>query len=176
MKKDIFVRVYLTNLGKYVEGYLIGEWVDVTTDTDWNDELNKIGVKANSNYEEYFITDFETNIDMKIEEYTSISELEKIAEQIEELNNTVDSDIFNAILDCSSDFEEAYNIAINGDYTYFDNVSDDSDLGHALIDEGYLFSGLDEKIKMYLDYESIGRDYVINVNGSFSNNGFIALY
>ena len=114
---------------------------------------------------------------MKINEYTSINELKKIAEQLEELNNTVDVDIFNAILSCSSDFEEAYNIAINGDYTYFDDVNDNSDLGHVLVDEGYLFSGdLDENIKMYLDYESIGRDYVINVNGSFSDNGFITLH
>lgn len=177
MKKDMFVKVYLTNLGKYVEGYLIGEQVDVTTNTDWNEELKNIGVKANSDYEEYFITDFESNIDIKINEYTSINELKKVAEQLEELNNTVDVDIFNAILSCSSDFEEAYTIAINGDYTYFDDVNDNSDLGHVLVDEGYLFNGdLDENIKMYLDYESIGRDYVINVNGSFSGNGFIALY
>ena len=28
--KDFYVKVYLTNLGKYVEGYLVGKWVDVT--------------------------------------------------------------------------------------------------------------------------------------------------
>jgi hypothetical protein len=27
--KDFYVKVYLTNLGKYVEGYLVGKWVDV---------------------------------------------------------------------------------------------------------------------------------------------------
>jgi hypothetical protein len=25
---NLYVRVYLTNLGKYVEGYLVGKWVD----------------------------------------------------------------------------------------------------------------------------------------------------
>ena len=58
---------------------------------------------------------------------------------------------------------------------YYDDVNDEDDLGHALVDEGF-FNNIDEKIKMYLDYESIGRDYMINVNGSFSDNGFIALY
>lgn len=66
-------------------------------------------------------------------------------------------------------------MATNGDYIYYDNVNDEDDLGHTLVDEGY-FNNIDEEIKMYLDYESIGRDYMINVNGCFSNNSFIALY
>jgi len=107
----------------------------------------------------------------------SISELEEMAEKIEELNNTTDIDIFKAILTCASDFDEAYNVAINGDYIYYSDVNDETDLGHALVDEGFFKDNItDEKIKMYLDYESIGRDYMINVNGSFSDNGFIALY
>lgn len=119
--KDFYVKVYLTNLGKYVEGYLVGKWVDVTSDTDWIEEL------------------------------------------------------FNAILDCNSDFDEAYEIAIDGNYTYYDDVDDEYDLGNTLVDEGFL-GHIDDNLKMYLDYEKIGRDYMINVNGSFSSNGFVALY
>ena len=140
--KDFYVKVYLTNLGKYVEGYLVGKWVDVTSDTDWIEELSNIGVKDNSDYEEYFITDVDT---------------------------------FNAILDCNSDFDEAYEIAIDGNYTYYDDVDDEYDLGNTLVDEGFL-GHIDDNLKMYLDYEKIGRDYMINVNGSFSSNGFVALY
>ena len=127
--KDFYVKVYLTNLGKYVEGYLVGKWVDVTSDTDW----------------------------------------------IEELIDIIDVDTFNAILDCNSDFDEAYEIAIDGNYTYYDDVDDEYDLGNTLVDEGFL-GHIDDNLKMYLDYEKIGRDYMINVNGSFSSNGFVALY
>lgn len=174
---NIYVSVFLTNLGKYVEGYLIGKWITLSTAINWKEELESIDVKDGTDYEEFFITDFESNANIKINEYISISELEEMAEKIEELNNTIDSDIFNAILDCSSDFDEAYNVAINGDYIYYSDVNDETDLGHALVDEGFFKDNItDEKIKMYLDYESIGRDYMINVNGSFSDNGFIALY
>ena len=163
--KDFYVRIYLTNLGKYLEGYLVGKWVDVKPYTDWIEELNNVGVKDNSDYEEYFITDVDTNVNIEIGEYTSINVLQKIAEQIEKLSDIIDVDTFNAILDCNSDFDEAYEIAIDGNYTYYDDVDDEYDLGN-----------IDDNLKMYLDYEKIGRDYMINVNGSFSNNGFVAVY
>lgn len=172
---NIYVNVFLTNLGKYTEGYLIGKWITLSTAINWTEELESIDVKDGTDYEEFFITDFESNANIKVNEYMSISELEEMAEQIEELNNTVDISIFQAIMCCASNFSEAYNIAINGNYIYYDDVNDEDDLGHALVDEGF-FNNIDEKIKMYLDYESIGRDYMINVNGSFSDNGFIALY
>lgn len=35
---------------------------------------------------------------------------------------------------------------------------------------------IDDNLKVYLDYEKIGRDYMINVNGSFYSNGFVAVY
>lgn len=173
---SIYVNLYLTNLGKYTEGYLIGKWITLSTDINWIDELESIGVKDNTDYEEFFVTDFESNTHIKINEYISISELKEMAEKIEELNNSIDSDIFNAILTCTTDFDEAYKIAINGEYIYFDNVSDENELGQTLVEEGFFSSNIDEKLKMYLDYESIGRDYMINVNGSFSDDGFIALY
>lgn len=173
--KDFYVRIYLTNLGKYLEGYLVGKWVDVKPYTDWIEELNNVGVKDNSDYEEYFITDVDTNVNIEIGEYTSINVLQKIAEQIEKLSDIIDVDTFNAILDCNSDFDEAYEIAIDGNYTYYDDVDDEYDLGNTLVDEGYL-GNIDDNLKMYLDYEKIGRDYMINVNGSFSNNGFVAVY
>ena len=174
---NIYVNIYLTNLGKYTEGYLIGKWITLSTAINWKEELESIDVKDGTDYEEFFITDFGSNANIKVNEYMSISELEEMAEKIEELNNTTDIDIFKAILTCASDFDEAYNVAINGDYIYYDDVNDETDLGHALVDEGFFKDNItDEKIKMYLDYESIGRDYMINVNGSFSDNGFIALY
>ena len=87
MTDDLYLNVYLTNLGKYNEGELLGKWVEVTTDTDWKEELKSIGVADNTEYEEYFITDLESNFGLHVNEYTSLQELNEIAEKIEEINN-----------------------------------------------------------------------------------------
>ena len=48
------LNVFLTNLGKYNEGELVGKWVSLPCD-DIEAELEEIGVGAEP-YEEYFIT------------------------------------------------------------------------------------------------------------------------
>ena len=55
------LKIFLTNLGKYNEGYLIGEWVTLPIDNDELEEVKKrIGI--NEYYEEWFITDYESDI------------------------------------------------------------------------------------------------------------------
>ena len=49
---------YITNLGKYNEGELIGRWIEFPIDEDdLKKALEEIGI--NEEYEEYFITDYE---------------------------------------------------------------------------------------------------------------------
>lgn len=52
------MNIYLTNLGKYNEGELIGEWVELPVSQE---ELQKVfeRIGINEEYEEYFITDYE---------------------------------------------------------------------------------------------------------------------
>lgn len=53
------MRIYLTNLGKYNEGELVGEWVDLPIEKENLQEVFKrIGIDGKQ-YEEYFITDYE---------------------------------------------------------------------------------------------------------------------
>ena len=95
--------IYLTNLGKYNEGYLIGKWVKLPVAADKLDEvLEEIGI--NEEYEEYFITDYETDFDgMRdvIGEYTSVVALNELAELIENLSEA-DEEKLGAILECES--------------------------------------------------------------------------
>lgn len=50
---------YVTNLGKYNEGELVGKWLDFpTTQTKINTVLKEIGIDG-TRYEEIFITDYE---------------------------------------------------------------------------------------------------------------------
>lgn len=53
------MKAYITNLGKYNEGCLVGKWIDFPIDEDdFTSELESIGVKENTMYEEWFITDY----------------------------------------------------------------------------------------------------------------------
>ena len=65
--------VYIANLGKYNEGYLVGAWF--TFPIDEEDVKEKIGL--NEQYEEYAIHDTD-NFPIAIGEYVSIEELNEI--------------------------------------------------------------------------------------------------
>ena len=50
------MKIYLTNLGKYNEGELVGKWFELPI-LDINEALLEIGVENGTPYEEFFITD-----------------------------------------------------------------------------------------------------------------------
>lgn len=78
------MRIYLTNLGKYNEGELVGKWV--TLPIDINEELKSIGVENGTEYEEYFITDYENDFHYKVDEYDDLTSLNRVAEYMEGKN------------------------------------------------------------------------------------------
>lgn len=91
---NIEVSVYIANLGKYNEGENIGAWLELpASEEEINQTLQKIGI--NSEYEEYFITDTDTNLDINISEYSNIYTL---SEAIETLQCAEDNaELYNAI-------------------------------------------------------------------------------
>ena len=68
------IAVYIANLGKYNEGYLVGAWF--TFPIDEEDVKEKIGL--NEQYEEYAIHDTD-NFPIAIGEYVSIEELNEVS-------------------------------------------------------------------------------------------------
>ena len=83
------LNLYISNLGKYVEGFLVGEWVELPVPTEELDEvLKRIGI--NEEYEEFFLTDWESEIyglTKVIGEYSNIYKLNELAETIEALDS-----------------------------------------------------------------------------------------
>ena len=81
------IKAYICNLGKYVEGTLVGEWVELPVLPEELDEaLKRIGI--DEKYEEFFITDSESDIEglsRVIGECSSIYELNELAEKIDNL-------------------------------------------------------------------------------------------
>lgn len=87
------IKIFLTNLGKYNEGELIGEWGELPcTDDKLEVTKERIGISdepdGNGNYyEEWFITDYETDIHgLKVGEYDDLDELNELAETLEDLD------------------------------------------------------------------------------------------
>lgn len=74
-------KIFITNLGKYNEGRLIGKWLELPCD-NLQKELESIGVKKGSAYEEAFITDYENNWDYKVGEYENINLLNDMAKEL----------------------------------------------------------------------------------------------
>ena len=90
---------FITNLGKYNEGFLVGEWVKFpVTNEEMQAVFRRIGIGRR--YEEWFITDYDcpdAAIGKALGEYESLSELNYLAGQIMELRES--DDFWQAVLD-----------------------------------------------------------------------------
>lgn len=71
--------VYIANLGKYNEGYLVGDWFRFPL----NEEEIAERIGLNAEYEEYAVHDTE-NFPMEVSEYISIEELNNIYDMLED--------------------------------------------------------------------------------------------
>lgn len=152
MTATTLLKVFITNLGKYNEGELIGEWVSLPVDeSELEEVLERIGI--NEEYEEYFITDFETEIDgLNVDEYSNIEELNELAEQLESLDE-YDLEKVGAIIETHGiDLKEA--IENIDDYTYYSGMSLE-DVAYEIVEECY---ELPEIAQRYFDYEAFARD------------------
>jgi len=163
------ISIYVTNLGKYNEGYLVGEWLELpATDEEIAATLERIGISDKPDaygryYEEYFITDYESDIDgFSCGEYESIAHLNEIAEQIED----IDAETFAAAYYHASNFEEAIELAKD---TYClgkcpNTMSKEEYIGYYYIEE-YEAINIPENIISYFDFERYGRE--IEMAGHF---------
>ena len=92
---DCPFKAFITNLGKYNEGALVGEWVKFpTTAEELQEVFERIGIGFKDDfghpYEEWFITDYDRYVDGLYEmlgEYENLNELNYLASKLEELND-----------------------------------------------------------------------------------------
>ena len=154
------IAIYLTNLGKYVEGCLVYELVKLPIDKEKLDEvLTRIGI--NEQYEEVFISDYETTLsNLHISECSSIQELNELAERLDGLADH-EYEKLAAILECESSTSVAGVLDIIDELDNFDlleDVDDDEGLAAYYIDNGYIFCDVPDNIKTYLDPDRLGCD------------------
>ena len=126
---------YITNLGKYNEGELVGETLKFPTTTEEvQGLLKRIGVDG-VRYEEFFITSFDGDVLGLYDylgEYENLDELNHLACLLSELDQG-DLEKFEAVIDSgehTSSVADLINLAQNLDcYTLFPDIESDEDLG-----------------------------------------------
>lgn len=171
------IKGFITNLGKYNEGELIGKWISFPVDDDDLQEvLEKIGCyyedeegnAHNEQYEEYFFTDWECDFEHGFGEYENIEEVNEIAEQIEEW----DEDTFNAA--CEQWGVKYIIDADPDDYILYSDINNDYDLGYYwAVDSGCYDLSSMGSLSNYIDYELFGRDIRLEADGDFTSYGWI---
>lgn len=148
------IRIYVTNLGKYNEGELIGEWVELPiSDEELEAVYKRIGI--NEHYEEVFITDFECDLDITINEYDSITHWNDIAEQLDMLDKH-ELLCVAARLESGEDIQEA--IDGKDDVCIFYDCYTMGDVAYRCYEDMGIINEIPEHIINYIDWEAVGRD------------------
>lgn len=169
------MKIALTNLGKYNEGELVYTWLSLPfTHEELEAAFEEIKVKPNTEYEEYFISDYETDISgLKIEPYTNIYKLNELIEKVAHFGS-YELETLAAILEAyGDDLKEAIRIFEDGDYSYYSDVQSYTELAELLVEDG-LFGPIATHLEHYIDYEKIGRD--LKFDYFKTSNGFINLF
>ena len=167
------IKIALTNLGKYNEGELVFEWLELpATDEQIEECMNRIGI--NEEYEEYFISDYETDFDYEVSEYSSIKELNELAESMENYSND-ELEVFKACMELGLSTEEALDIVSIGDYVIWYNCNTMGDVAEAFLNETGALSEVPENLLGYFDFDAYGRD--MEFEGSFveTDIGFVEI-
>lgn len=189
------IKLYLANLGKYNEGILKGEWVELPlSETELEEVMVNIGVAHYDKegnfvpyvietdekgyeyvYEEYAIHDYETDLNISISEYSSLDNLNAIAENVEKY----ELDYVNVLLDDGAigmkDLIEGDLEEIMQNYSFIElepNMNEEQEVGYAYVDE--IYGGPEylskEILERYFDYEAFGRDILLGGEGFVSGN------
>ena len=169
---------YITNLGKYAEGQLVGETLKFPATTEEVQSLLKnIGVDG-VRYEEFFITAFDGDVMGLYDyltEYENLDELNHLAHLISELDSD-EIETLEAVLnkgDHTSSVEDIINLVHNLDcYDLHPGVTDDETLGRIYVEDMELLD-VPDNVLPYFDFEAYGRDARINDGGHFAPGGYV---
>ena len=181
--KDYPFAAFITNLGKYNEGELVGEWVKFpTTAEEMKEVFKRIGIGQRDDfgqpYEEWFITDYDCYVDglySKLGEYENLDELNYLASKLDEMSNSEYAQ-FQAGMEmgdhCGS-LQEIINLTENLDcYEVYPDIHDYDDLGRYYIEELDVMQ-VPEHLQNYIDYEAYGRDVALEESGTFTDQGYV---
>ena len=166
---------YITNLGKYNEGELVGETLEFPTSPQEVQALLKhIGVDG-IRYEEFFITSFDGDVLGLYDylgEYENLDELNHLACLLLELDQG-ELEKFEAVLHTgahTSSVADIINLTQNLDcFEFYPDIENEEDLGRYWAED----LPIPEELKDYFDYKAYGRDISINEGGHMAPGGYV---
>ena len=181
--KDYPFAAFITNLGKYNEGELVGEWVKFpTTAEELKKVFDRIGIGQKDDfgqpYEEWFITDHDCYVGAlydKLGEYENLDELNYLASKLDEMGEGeyAQFQVAMEVGDHSGSLQEIINLTDNLDcYDLYPSIQDYDDLGRYYIDELDAMQ-VPEHLRNYIDYEAYGRDVALEESGDFTDLGYV---
>lgn len=143
---------FITNLGKYNEGQLIGEWIEFPISEDELEEVfERIGI--NEEYEEIFFTDWECDFETGLGEYEDIEAVNDLAEALEAVERYSEEDKLEAIIKATGDsLQEA--LRYMDDATFYPGYTL-KEVAEEIVSECY---DLPEIALRYFDYKAFARD------------------
>lgn len=157
----MLVRVFLTNLGKYNEGELVGKYVDIdenSTMDDFEEDFKdtEIGIyEEYEEYDEYFITDYESPFEIgKYENLQSIIDKCKKCDEILK-RNSISEEVLDSLLQ-EYDIEDLQ----NADIYLHSGVFSIADIAEEYVNECYNLYKMGH-LAYYIDYEKLGRDMAL---------------
>ena len=181
--KDYPFAAFITNLGKYNEGALVGEWVKFpTTAEELKKAFERIGIGARDDfgqtYEEWIITDYDCYVDGLYDllgEYANLDELNYLASKLDDMSQD-EYERFQAAMeigDHTGSIQELINLTENLDcYDVYPDIHDHDDLGRYYIEELDAMQ-VPEHLRNYIDYEAYGRDIALEESGQFTDLGYV---
>ena len=181
--KDYPFAAFITNLGKYNEGALVGEWVKFpTTAEELEKVFERIGIGAKDDfgqtYEEWFITDYDCYVDGLYDllgEYANLDELNYLASKLDDMSQD-EYERFQAAMevgDHTGSIQELINLTENLDcYDIYPDIHDHDDPGRYYIEELDAMQ-VPEHLRNYIDYEAYGRDIALEESGQFTDLGYV---
>lgn len=184
---DCPFEVFITNLGKYNEGNLVGEWVKFpTTEEELKKVFERIGIEPGApdeyggHYEEWFITDYDCYVPglteaAQLGEYENLDELNYLASKLMELDDC-ELDRLEAAMEVADEtgsVKDIINLIDNPEkYEVYPGIENDEDLGRYYADE-MVYIHLTDEVRDYFDYEAYGRDMAINDGGHYTSYGYV---
>lgn len=174
--------IFLTNLGKYNEGQLVGEWVELPiTSEELQAVMRRNQIGREFGYEEWFISDYDidvSGVSDRLGEYENLQWLNYLAGCLDDLTDN-ELEQYEWALDMSSYYADdvigLINLTVNLDkYQFYEGIHNDYDLGYYWIVESGCYNVEDFGMAAnYFDYESFGRDVRLEECGEFTFDGYI---
>lgn len=168
---------FVTNLGRYNEGYLDGEPLKLPATTAEVQALLKHIHVDGVRYEEIFITNYETDISGLrdcLGEYESIDELNYLASLLDDMEEWK-LEKFSAAVDFGElgSVPALINLTQNLDcFAFYAGIKNEEDLGRFYIEEMCTLE-IPEHLESYIDYEAYGRDMSLDEDGRFTEGGYV---